>query len=199
MLICLLLLFQARLPAQSSRKVRNFDINGLRLNMDLDQVIKLYNINNINVKRDVYGIINGYEVKKRSRKQRIMILLSFTGEKRLYRIHFSTIYDDYRHRSRELFETLLKKYGKPWLENSESSQRKRNIFACWGSSCKKYPHTTPIMTAKINYASGRIELMLVDNRIFNRDWKLYKQKLAGQITDRNKATPETEENDALSK
>lgn len=189
MLILAISVNQGNLSAQVPRKVITFDINGLMLNMNLDQVIKLYNINNIKVNKDVYGIINGYEIKKRINKQKLMVLLSFTGEKRLYRIHFSKLFEKYRYNSKDLYRLLTRKYGKAWTESADSSGSKnRELYACWGSSCKKYPRTTPILTARIYHSSGKMELMLADNRIFNKDWKLYKQKLSGQITDRRNAT-----------
>ena len=179
-LILVILVNQATLSAQTSRKIYNFNINGLQLNMNLDYVIKLYNINNIKVNKDVYGFINGYEIKKRINREKVIVVLSFTGEKRLYRIHFSKLHDKYRYKSRALFNVLIKQYGAAWSDNLEAdSKTNKNITACWGSSCKKYPRTTPILTAKIYHSSGRLELMLADNRIFNKDWKLYKQKLPG--------------------
>jgi hypothetical protein len=56
-------------------------------------------------------------------------------------------------------------------------QKGKDLYACWGSSCKNYPRTSPVLTASIHYASGRVKLMLSDNWIFNKDWKKYRQKL----------------------
>lgn len=198
MLMTALVVFQGGLFAQSYPKVKLFDINGLTLKMNLDHVIKLYNITNIKVNKDVYGIINGYEIKKRINQKKEMVILNFTGEKRLYRIHYTKIYDRYRYKSKELFSVLKKKYGRAWTDNMETENRRnKNIYACWGSSCKKYPRTTPILTAKIYHSNGRLQLMLADNRIFNRDWKRYKQKLSGQITDRDEPTLTTKEDDVF--
>lgn len=171
-------LFEGALLGQTTRKVYTFDIEGLRLNMDLDAVIKTYKINNIKVNKDAKGFINGYEIKKRLRKKKTILVLSFTGEKRLYRIHFSKLYEKFRYHPEDLFTVLVKKYGPSWNNNiDESDQKGKDLYACWGSSCKKYPRTTPVLTASIHYASGRLKLMLSDNRIFNKDWKKYKQKL----------------------
>lgn len=179
---------QEPLSAQVAEKVSKFDVSGLRLNMNLDYVIKQFNINNIKVNKDAYGIVNGYEIKKRINRKKVMVLLSFTGEKRLYRIHYSKLNDKYRYHSKDLFAILVNKYGTPWKDNVDpDDQRSKNITACWGSSCNKYPRTTPILTARIHHSSGRLELMLSDNRIFNKDWKLYKQKLMSQMADKNKS------------
>lgn len=179
--LILILVFLAgddSLFAQISRNVYNFDIQGLKLNMNMDEVIKELKITNIKVNKDAYGLINGYEIKKRLNQKKIILLLSFTGEKRLYRIHYSKLYDRFRSQSTELFNLLKKRYGAPWTENaSPGDQKNRVIHACWGSSCKKYPQNTPILNASVYHASGRLKLMLSDNRIFNKDWKKYKQKL----------------------
>lgn len=190
---------QGPLFAQKPRKVYGFDIDGLKLNQNLDQIIKKYNINNIRINKDVYGIINGYEIKKRIGRQKVVVVLNFTGEKRLYRIHYNKRYEKYRFHSKDLYKVLVKKYGAAWTDSLASEdQKNKNVYACWGTSCKKYPTTTPILTAKIFHSSGRLELMLADNRIFNKDWKLYKKKLSGQKMDRGKAiSSEKGDNDAL--
>jgi len=172
------LLFYSALLGQTVRKVYNFDIDGLKLNMDLDAVIKAYKVNNIKVNKDAKGFINGYEIKKRLTKKKTVLLLSFTGEKRLYRIHFSKLFEKFRYHPRDLFAVLVKQYGPSWNNNiEETDQKGKNLYGCWGSSCKKYPRTSPVLTASIHYSSGRLKLMLSDNRIFNNDWKKHKQKL----------------------
>jgi len=191
-IISLLLFLDKASYAQSFGKVQNYDINGLKLGMRLDEIITLYHINNIKTIRDQYGIISGYEVRKIDKNNKDILLLNFTGEKRLYRVHHSSFQEQYRYRSQELFEALMIKYGKPWTENRESLNPKKTIYACWGSSCKTYPHITPILTAKIFHSTGRMELMLSDNRIFKRDWILYKQKTPGKAPEKGKATPEVE-------
>ncbi len=188
LLILMTVGYCVNLSAQDSDKVYDFDINGLRLNMNLDYVIKRYNINNIKVNKDVFDIINGYEIKKRINREKVMIILSFTGEKRLYRIHYNKLNEKFRYHSKDLYGMLIKKYGVAWNNNIDLDNKKnKKITACWGRSCKKYPRTTPILTAQIHHSSGRLELMLSDNRIFNRDWKLYKQKMSSQITDKDAA------------
>jgi hypothetical protein len=182
--------------AQVPHKIYNFNIHGLQLNMDLDKVIKLYNINNINTNKDARGHIIGYEVRKRINQQKTMIVLNFTGEKRLYRIHHSKIYEKFKYQSKDLYGILVSKYGKPWSDNvSAETQKNKNISACWGSSCKKFPRVMPTLTAQIHHASGRLKLMLSDNRIFNRDWKIYKQKLAGEGKDKDTANRGKGENE----
>ena len=182
-LILAFLAVEVTLLGQTPRKVYRFDIDGLKLNMNLDDVIEKYKINNINVNKDAQGFINGYEIKKRLKQKKTVLVLSFTGEKRLYRIQFSKLFEKFKYHPRDLFVVLKRKYGPPWNDNSEDADQKgKNIFACWGSSCKKYPRTTPILTASIHYSNGGLKLMLSDNRIFNRDWKKYKQKLSDQKT-----------------
>ncbi len=177
----MLVVIDVSLFAQVPLKVYNFNIHGLQLSMELDKVIKLYNINNINTNKDARGHIIGYEVRKRIIQQKTVIVLNFTGEKRLYRILHSKIYDKFKYHSKDLYGVLVTKYGRPWRDNiSAETQKNKNISACWGSSCKKFPRVTPTLTAQIYHASGRLKLMLSDNRIFNKDWKIYKQKLAGE-------------------
>ncbi len=179
-------LYNGALLGQTSRKVYRFDVDGLKLKMDLDAVIKKYRINNIKVNKDAKGFIHGYEIKKRLNKKKTVLLLSFTGEKRLYRIHFSKRYKKFRYHPQDLFAVLVKKYGPSWTINiEESDQKGKDLYACWGSSCKKYPRTSPVLTASIHYASGRLKLMLSDNRIFNKDWKKYKQKLLDKQSAKN--------------
>lgn len=182
------------LSAQSQRKVYTFDIKGLRLKANLDKVISQYNINHIRVNKDVFGIINGYEIKKRTKHSREWLALSFTGEKRLYRIHYSKLYEQYRYRSKALYQNLIQKYGPAWNDNLPGENEEiKNIRACWGMSCNTYPATEPVMTARIHHASGRLELMLSDNRIFKKDWKIYKSKLANQKSQRNGVTSNQQE------
>ncbi|MBU2645964.1 hypothetical protein KKI24_14760 [bacterium] len=162
-------------------KVYNFDIDGLKLNMNLDEVIKEYGITNIKVIKGAHGFISGYEIRKRIEEQKVILVLNFTGEKMLYRAHYRKLDEKYKYRPQDLLQELIKKYGKPWVTNAEvRNQKTRNIYACWGSSCKKYPRTTPILTANIDHLGVRLRLMLSDNRIFNRDWKKHKQKVNGQ-------------------
>ncbi len=172
------------LVGQTPRKVSSFDIDGLKLKMNLDEVIKNYQVNNIKVNKNAQGIINGYEIKKQQ-QQKTVLVLSFTGEKRLYRIHFSKIYKEFKRRPKELYMELIKKYGPSWNDNSQNvDQRNKDLYACWGSSCRKYPRTTPILTASIHHSNGMLKLMLSDNRIFNKDWKAYKQKLLDKKTEK---------------
>jgi len=193
----LLVVIDGYLFAQVPHKVYNFNIHGLQLNMELDKVIKLYNINNISTNIDARGHITGYEVRERIIRQKTMIVLNFTGEKKLYRIHHSKIYEKLKYHSKDLYGLLVTKYGRPWSDNfSAETQKNNNISACWGSSCKKFPRVTPTLTAQIYHASGRLKLMLSDNRIFNRDWKVYKQKLAGEGKSKKTANSVKGKNDS---
>jgi len=175
--------------AQESRNVFYFDIQGLRLNMNLDEVIKALEINTIKTSKDSFGIVNGYEIKKSIDDKKIVLILNFTGEKRLYRIQYSILLEDYRYRSQELLQSLIDKYGKPALENRNSEgavESSSGLYACWGTSCNQYPQTTPTMTANIFQSTGILRLRLFDNRIFNTDWRKYRIKQDSHLESREK-------------
>lgn len=163
--------------AQETKNIENFDIHGLKLNMKLDQVIRAYQINNVIVNKDSAGVINGYEVKKRIPENKIKLVLHFTSEKNLYRIIYSKLFDGFRFRSTELYDELKRKYGPASTDNLDSDGEARDIHACWGESCKRFPQTTPTLTANIRYSSGGLSLRLTDIQIFNEDWKIYKSRM----------------------
>lgn len=58
-------------------------------------------------------------------------------------------------------------------------------------------NNAPFMTAGIHHTCGVLEQMPADNRIFGMDWELYKQKLSGQLTGRDKALAQRRGNDAF--
>lgn len=154
-------------------EVYYFNIQGLRLNMNLDNVILQFNINNVRSSKDKYGLINGYEIVKM--KNDMKLVLNFTGDKRLYRIDFTDQYLNYRNNSVGILELLKQKYGTPTFENVEVDDgTSKNIRACWGNTCNRFTPSTPALKSIINYETGRLKLTLVDNRIFNKDWKKYK-------------------------
>lgn len=175
--VCLLILFFAgyRNSQAVNDPVYYFDIQGLRLNMSLDEVIKKYNVDNVKSSKDRYGIINGYEIVKASNG--MTLVLNFTGLKRLYRIDFSNRYPDYRGNSEALYNVLKRKYGEPATENIVPvNGRPGDIRACWGTTCSRFSPTTPALKAWIEYETGGVKLTLTDNRIFNQDWKHYKEQ-----------------------
>ena len=69
-------------------EIQYFTVQGLRLNMNLDQVISTFNISNIKAIKDKNGDISEYEIKKNVSNK--LLTLRFTGEKRLYRIQYFT-------------------------------------------------------------------------------------------------------------
>lgn len=170
--ICLSCLLFSR-ASLANEDVYYFNIQGIRLNMKLDEVIKEFQINNVKSSKDRYGLVNGYEILKSSGDMRIA--LNFTSKKRLYRIDFSNQYKAYARNSDAIFLILKRKYGKPDIENIEDRQGvSGNIAACWGSTCNRFSPITPALKANIEYFTGKLKLTLVDNRIFNKDWKTYK-------------------------
>ncbi len=162
-----------------------FSVQGLKLNMHLDDVIKTYRIDNVKSSKDKYGLVHGYEIIKT--KGDMKLVLNFTGNKRLYRIDFSNQYPTYKENSRGIYDLLEKKYGEADISNmDESTGDSRNIRACWGMTCSKFSPTTPALKANIDYFSGKLKLTLVDNRIFNKDWmkykKVYNERKSGKIS-----------------
>jgi len=154
--------------------VQFFTVQGLRLDMTLDEVIKAFDINNVKSSRDGYGIVNGYEIVKTKGEEKIV--LNFTGFKRLYRIDFSNQYPNYINNSEGIYTLLKKRYGKPDIENIEVfNGESRDIRVCWGLTCNRFSPITPALKATIEYHTGKLKLTLVDNRIFNNDWKKYKE------------------------
>jgi hypothetical protein len=141
--------------------------------MQLDEVIKTYQIDNVKSSKDKYGIINGYEIV--NVKEEMKLVLNFTGEKRLYRIDYTNQYAAYKNNSIGILDLLKKKYGNPTIENIETQDgESRDIRACWGDTCNRFMPTTPALKSTIEYATGKMKLTLVDNRIFNADWLKYK-------------------------
>ncbi len=160
----------------ANKNVAYFNIQGINLNMNLDDVIRSLNITKFKTSKDKYGLIHGYEIVQA--KDETKIVLNFTGQKRLYRIDYSNQYRSFKNNSNRLYELIKQKYGDPTIENVEAYQgESRNIRACWGSTCNRFTPTTPALKAAIDYPSGRLKLTLIDNRIFNEDWKRYKQSL----------------------
>jgi hypothetical protein len=173
--------------AQSVRNVYNFDVHGLQLNMDLDEVIKTYEIHNIKTSKDPLGIINGYEIKKQIDEKKIVLILNFTGEKRLYRIQYSSLLEDYRYRTRAVYRMLVAKYGPPSMDNLKDEEvGSDTIHACWGTTCNTYPQSTPTLTADIFPDTGILRLRLFDNRIFNKDWQQYRTKQDEHLAEKEK-------------
>ncbi len=168
-----------------TRNVNYFDIQNLRLNMKLDEVINAYNINNVKTSKDKYGLINGFEIVKEVDDMKIV--LNFTGQKRLYRIDYTNVYRSMRFKSEALYNKIKRKYGDPTVENVELEEgESRNIHACWGATCTKFTPTTPALKADISYFTGKVKLTLSDNRIFNTDWKKYKEKYNDKKVGRSK-------------
>jgi len=170
--------------AKADKNVSYFNIQGVKLNMNLDDVIRILNINKFKTSKDKYGLVHGYEIVQA--KDETKIVLNFTGQKRLYRIDYSNQYRSFMNNSNGLYNLLKEKYGEPTIENIEALHgESRNISACWGSTCNRFTPTTPALKATIDYASGKLKLTLIDNRIFNSDWKKYKQSLqeskSGQV------------------
>ena len=174
LLCCFFILFST--PASIARdNVYYFNIQGIKLNMKLDKVIKNFQINKVKSSKDRYGVVNGFEIVKMENNMKIV--LNFTGSKRLYRIGFTNLYKSYTRNSDAVFKLLKRKYGDPDIENIEDRQGKSgNISACWGSTCDRFSPITPALKANIDYFSGRLKLTLTDNRIFNTDWQKYKKE-----------------------
>ena len=197
---CFLLITSLPIVAFAMKNVEYFNIQGIRLNSKLDDVknqvgfrgtekaskdqfgnIVRYDIEKtsdgarliLKISRDKFGIVNGYEIIKS--KEEGKLALNFTGQKRLYRIDYMDQYRAYTTNSRKLYDLLIQKYGDATIENIETLQGEpRNIRACWGTTCNRFSPTTPALKAFIEFATGRLKLTLTDNRIFNKDWKLYK-------------------------
>ncbi len=150
-----------------------FSVQGLKLNMQLDEVIKIFQVNNVKSSKDKLGIAHGYEIIRA--KDEMKIVLNFTGSKRLYRIDFMNQYSTYQQNSQGILELLKKKYGEPTSENIEVfGGESRNIRVCWGTTCNRFTPITPALKSTIEWETGKLKLTLVDNRIFNTDWKKYK-------------------------
>jgi hypothetical protein len=186
--VVILLLWSPVLSAADD--VLFFSIQGLKLNMHLDEVIKSYRINNVKSSKDKYGLVHGYEIVKT--KKDMKLVLNFTGNKRLYRIDFSNQYSEFKKNSRGIYALLAKKYGDAAITNIDGAGGdNRNIMACWGFTCNKFSPSTPALKANIDYYSGKLKLTLIDNRIFNKDWEKYKrafnQKKSGKRTLQNPA------------
>ncbi|NQU62837.1 MAG: hypothetical protein HQ517_00930 [SAR324 cluster bacterium] len=125
---------------QVPRNVYNFDVHGLKLNMNMNMIIKQIKVTNIKVNKDASGLINGYEIKKQFNQEKRVLLLSFTGEKRLYRIQSSKLYKNFGSRPKELLELLIKKYGTPWTYKIDvGDQKSKDIHACWGAPVINIP------------------------------------------------------------
>lgn len=180
-------------PVLANEDVYYFNIQGLRLNMKLDEVIKEFQVNNVKSSKDRYGLINGYEIVKSTGDQRIV--LSFTSRKRLYRIDFSNQYKAYAQNSDAIFSILKRKYGNPNIKNIEDRQGvSGNIMACWGSTCNRFSPLTAALKANIEFYTGKLKLTLIDNRIFNSDWKKYKSDYQDKRLGRTKK-PEEKKSD----
>ena len=150
-----------------------FTVQGLKLNMQLDEVIKIFQVNNVKSSKDKLGIAHGYEIIKT--KDEMKTVLNFTGSKRLYRIDFTNQYPTYQRNSQGILDLLKRKYGEPSNENIEIFEgESRNIRVCWGTTCNRFTPITPALKSTIEWETGKLKLTLVDNRIFNSDWKKYK-------------------------
>ena len=172
--LCITCLLVCHPIAIQALDVYYFSVQGLRLNMQLDEVIKTFKVNHVKSSKDKYGLVNGYEIVQR--KGEMTLALNFTGEKRLYRIDFTNQYPSYRNNSVGIFELLKQKYGDPTYETIETeNSESRDIRACWGRTCNRFRPSTPALKSIIDYDTGRLKLTLVDNRIFNTDWKKYKE------------------------
>ncbi|PCI30501.1 MAG: hypothetical protein COB67_01590 [SAR324 cluster bacterium] len=150
--------------------ILGYDIEGMRLGLNLDEAKKRYNINNDNPIKDSRGIISGYEVTKSIRQKRVV--LNFTGEKRLYNIHYYNYFPRFKGRSMALLDRIKQKYGEP----TSTGQRQNSIVACWGNPCKRFSPRSPYLRAIIFAKSGRAELILYHKGMLQSDWKKYKQK-----------------------
>jgi len=165
-------------------EIQYFSVQGLRLNMNLDQVISSFNINNIKAITDKNGVISEYEVKKYVGTKKLT--LRFTGEKRLYRIEYINTYRSFINRSSEILEQLIGKYGEPnWKYHPIKDNRPLDIFACWGKHCSRetYAPIEPKLTANIYYLTGKVKLVLANHAIFKEDWEIYKRRRQGHQND----------------
>ncbi len=150
-----------------------FTVQGIKLNMQLDEVIKTLQVNSVKSSKDKLGIAHGYEIIKT--KGEMKLVLNFTGSKRLYRIDFSNQYLSFKQNSMGMLNLLKKQYGAPTFENIEVLDGdSRNIRVCWGTTCDRFTPITPALKSTIEWDTGRLKLTLVDNQIFNVDWKKYK-------------------------
>ena len=180
------MLFLCQFSFGNSLAVKFFSIKGLRLGMQLDEVVKQLNINNFKTSKDKFGLINGYEIVKQIDGAKT--ILNFTGNKRLYRIVYNNVYSQYKNRSMELYEEIKRKYGDPLFENIEAMDGvQKNIRSCWGATCTKNMPTTPALSVMIFYSSGKIKLTLSDNSIFKEDWKKYKENYNDMTTGGSKS------------
>jgi len=176
-------------------EIKYFSVQGLRLNMNLDQVITTFNINNIRAIKDKHGYISEYEIKKHVGTKKLT--LRFTGEKRLYRIEYINTYRSLINRSSEILEQLIGKYGEPkWKYHPTKDNRPLDIFACWGNHCSRetYVPLEPKLTANIYYLTGKVKLVLANHTIFNEDWEIYKSRRQGHQDDQLKNPDKKPEN-----
>ena len=184
-LLSFLILFHSSTYAQNlyveegenKKLVQYFDVQGLRLNMNLDKVRRDYSFRKVVKIKDELDVISEYEITKRTNRK--ILILRFTGEKRLYRINFVNTYNSFKKNADGLYTSLLEKYGEPYLKrktpkNSETG----NIFSCWGNDCDSSSYTpyAPKFTANIQYLTGKVRLVLADHSIHRSDWKKYKLK-----------------------
>lgn len=184
-LLSFLILFYSSTYAQSlyveegtnKKQVQYFDVQGLRLNMKLDQVRRDYNFEKVIKIKDELGVISEYEITKRTGRK--ILILRFTGEKRLYRINFVNTYNSFKKNAEGLYAGLFEKYGEPSLiRRTPSDSESGNIFACWGEDCNNSTYTpyAPKFTANIQHRTGKAHLLLADHSIHRADWKKYKMK-----------------------
>jgi hypothetical protein len=176
-------------------EIQYFTVQGLRLNMNLDQVISTFNISNIKAIKDKNGDISEYEIKKNVGNK--LLTLRFTGEKRLYRIQYINTYRSFINRSGEILDQLIVKYGEPnWKYHPIKNNQPLDIFACWGVLCSRetYAPLEPKLTANIYYRTGKVKLVLANHAIFNEDWEIYKQRRKGRLNKQLNNTANQQEN-----
>lgn len=187
--LAILLIFSA--VSALAEDVYFFSVQGLKLNMKLDEVIKTLQVNNVKSSKDSLGIAHGYEIIRT--KDEMKVVLNFTGSKRLYRIDFTNQYPTFQRNSQGILDLLKKKYGEPTSENIEVfGGESRNIRVCWGTTCNRFTPITPALKSTIEWETGKLKLTLVDNRIFNSDWKKYKAAHNAARHGRKKAEETTE-------
>lgn len=159
------------------KSIEYFDIQGLRLKMTLGQVQKKFNFPDANKIQDELKVISEYEISTRSGTK--TVILRFTGEKRLYRIHFINVYKSFKKNPEGLYANLQKKYLSPFLtRKTPGNSDTANIFACWGNACDNPTYTpdAPRLTANIQYLTGKLRLILADHSIHREDWQKYKAR-----------------------
>ncbi len=169
-------------------RILQFEIEGLKLTMNLDSAKKLNKFKKVKPIKDSNGVISGYEINIIKKDKRVSIY--FTSEKRLYNIRYYNRFFNYEGRGPELLEQIKRKYGDPTSAGGSNN----TIVACWGTPCNQFRPKAPFLKATVKPSSGRIELNLYHKGILLRDWEFYRRKTSGTKNQMRNESLEEESN-----